>query len=126
MHHQEVQRIAQNIAKTDLKPIAHEIDRYKSIPQHILEILRDAKLLSVCIRREYGGLGLDTLALSLVVEELSKECASTGALVSIHNCLYANLIQRKGTAKQIERLLLPVVASGSIGVFGLSEAGLIL
>lgn len=62
------------------------------------------------------------LSLSLAVEELSKACASTGAIVSIHNCLYINLLDRLGTEFQKEKFLKPFT-KGTLGCFALSEPG---
>lgn len=78
--------------------------------------------MSACIEPKYGGKGYDLLTFTLVIEELSRCCASTGIIVSIHNCLYADLIQSHGTSEQIERFLVPFT-SGTIGVFALSEHG---
>lgn len=78
--------------------------------------------MGACIDRKYGGKGLDLLTFTLVVEELSRCCASTGIIVSIHNCLYADLVQTYGTDEQKQRFLVPFT-QGEIGVFALSEHG---
>lgn len=80
-------------------------------------------LLSVNVSKDYGGAGLDTLALALTVEEISKGCGGTGAIVSIHNCLYANLIDRCGNHEQKLKFLSPLNANGDLGCFALSEPG---
>ena len=76
--------------------------------------------MGACIDEKYGGKGYDLLTLTLAIEELSRVCASTGIIVSIHNCLYANLIQSYGTPDQLDEFLVPFT-SGQIGVFALSE-----
>lgn len=81
--------------------------------------------MGACIDKKYGGKGLDLLTFTLAIEELSRACASTGIIVSIHNCLYADLIQQFGTAAQIQEFLVPYT-SGRIGVFALSEHGELL
>lgn len=78
--------------------------------------------MGVCIDPKYGGAGLDLLSTCIAVEELSRGCASTGIIVSIHNCLYAELVQRVGTCEQKEEFLGPFT-TGQIGVFALSEHG---
>lgn len=60
------------------------------------------------------------LGLAVAVEEISRGCASTGAIVSIHNCLYVNLLHRCGTEKQKETFLKPF-SNGTLGCFALSE-----
>lgn len=91
-------------------------------PQKQIEQLARDGLMGACVDQKYGGKGLDLLTFTLVIEELSRCCASTGIIVSIHNCLYANLVQSFGTAEQIEQFLVPFT-SGNIGVFALSEPG---
>lgn len=76
--------------------------------------------MGVCADPKYNGSGLNTLFLALAVENLSQGCASTGAIVSIHNCLYVNLLQRKGTEEQKIKFLKPYTKS-KIGAFALSE-----
>lgn len=78
--------------------------------------------MGACVDEEYGGLGLDYLSLAVAVEEISRGCASTGMIVSIHNFLYANLVNEKGTPEQKEKFLREFT-KGAIGCFALSEPG---
>ncbi len=78
--------------------------------------------MGINVSRKYGGSELDTLSTSIIVENLSNGCASTGIIVAIHNCLYANLLNSCGTEKQKEEFLRPFT-SGNIGAFALSEYG---
>lgn len=80
--------------------------------------------MSINVSPKYGGSGLDTLSTSIIVEELSNGCASTGIIVAIHNCLYANLLNSRGTEKQKDEFLRPFT-NGDIGAFALSEHGLL-
>lgn len=79
--------------------------------------------MGINVSKKYGGSELDTLSTAIVVEELSNGCASTGIIVAIHNCLYADLLNRHGTEKQKDEFLRPFTA-GDIGAFALSEHGL--
>lgn len=92
-------------------------------PQKHIENLSREGLLGACIDQKYGGSGYDLLTFTLAIEELSRCCASTGILVSIHNCLYADLVQTYGTTDQINEFLIPFT-KGQIGVFALSEHGM--
>ena len=49
-------------------------------------------MLSVEVPEELGGTGLDNLAYSLGVEEISRGCASTGVIVSVNNVGYVNIL----------------------------------
>lgn len=81
----------------------------------------DLGLLNSGVSEEYGGMDLDLLSMSLAIEELSRGCASTGMVLSIHNFLYANLVNELGTEKQKELFLGQF--KESIGCFALSEPG---
>lgn len=76
--------------------------------------------MGICISETYGGVGYDLLSACVVLEELSRCCASIGIIASIHNCLYAELVQRYGTPEQIDEFLRPFT-NGEIGAFALSE-----
>lgn len=84
--------------------------------------LHKAGLLGVGVAKENGGSGGNYLTISRIVEELSRACSSTGALVSIHNCLFADLMQRRGSPDQIQNHLIPILKGQThLGAFGLSE-----
>lgn len=102
--------------------MAAQIDQDGQIPKTLITLLHSKGLLGVTLHKEFGGAGLNYLTLSRIVEEISRACASTGALVSIHNCLFADLLQRRGTPEQIATHLLPLTQQQThLGVFGLSE-----
>lgn len=81
--------------------------------------------MGACIDPKYGGKGYDLLTFTLIIEEIARCCASSAIIASIHNCLYANLIQSYGTPEQKQEFLLPYT-SGRIGIFALSEHGTLL
>ncbi|XP_050077851.1 short-chain specific acyl-CoA dehydrogenase, mitochondrial-like [Anopheles maculipalpis] len=119
--HQEVQQLCRQFSERELKPAASNIDRNGTFPAETIAKLAELGLMRVTVSPKYGGSGLDMLSLSLVVEELSRGCGSTGSIVSIHNCLYANLLHRLGTDEQQERFF-NKYDKQTIGAFALSEA----
>ncbi|PIO13713.1 hypothetical protein AB205_0175650, partial [Aquarana catesbeiana] len=50
-------------------------------------------LLAVDVPEELGGAGLDYLAYSIAVEEISRGCASTGVIMSVNNGISAFLVE---------------------------------
>ncbi|XP_031632268.1 short-chain specific acyl-CoA dehydrogenase, mitochondrial-like [Contarinia nasturtii] len=107
-------------AEKELKPVADLHDKLSKFPNEQIGKLTELGLMGACIDQKYGGKGYDLLSFTLAIEELSRCCASTGIIASIHNCLYANLIQTYGTPDQINEFLIPFT-KGKIGVFALSE-----
>ncbi|XP_037047171.1 short-chain specific acyl-CoA dehydrogenase, mitochondrial-like isoform X1 [Bradysia coprophila] len=115
-----LQKTCKDFANNELRPIASETDRLKRFPGEQIKKLADLGFMGINVSKKYGGSELDTLATSIVVEEISNGCASTGIILAIHNCLYADLVNRHGTEKQKEEFLRPFT-TGDIGAFALSE-----
>lgn len=118
----EYQALSKEFADKYLKPNAAKHDLEGRFPFDVIKKLTATGLMGACVDEEYGGKGLDYLTLAVAVEELSRGCASTGMIVSIHNFLYANLVNEKGTPEQKE-LFLKDYTKGSLGCFALSEPG---
>ncbi len=70
---------------------------------------------------QYGGGEADTISFAIVVEELSKACASTGITYSAHISLGAAPVFLFGTEEQKENYLIPLCTGESLGAFGLTE-----
>ncbi|KAM3959219.1 LOW QUALITY PROTEIN: short-chain specific acyl-CoA dehydrogenase, mitochondrial [Aphomia sociella] len=119
---QYIQDLCRQFSKENLRPNASQLDLAGRFPFAEINKLTDLGLMGANVDEEYGGLGLDYLSLAIAVEELSRGCASTGMIVSIHNFLYANLVNERGTEEQKE-IFLRKFARGSIGCFSLSEPG---
>lgn len=118
-----LQELCRKFASEELKPVAAEIDRECKFPREQIEKLGDLGLMGIGVASEFGGANMNILALSISIEELSRGCGSTGAIVSIHNCLFANLLNRLGSNEQKKKFLTPFTAGRKIGAFALSEAG---
>ncbi|XP_038113236.1 short-chain specific acyl-CoA dehydrogenase, mitochondrial [Culex quinquefasciatus] len=118
----QLQQTCRVFVDSQLKPIAAELDRESRFPKEVIEQLADLGMMRVTVGPEYpGGSGQGMLALSLIVEELSRGCGSTGSIVSIHNCLYANLLDRVGSREQKDRFFRKY-SCATLGAFALSEA----
>ena len=79
--------------------------------------------MGIAIPEEYGGAGMDALAYSLAMEEISRGCASTGVIMSVNNSLYCDPLYKFGTEEQKQEWLVPYASGQKLGCFGLSEPG---
>ncbi|XP_060522133.1 short-chain specific acyl-CoA dehydrogenase, mitochondrial-like [Cylas formicarius] len=118
--HLALQKICRDFSEKHLKPIAARLDKKHEFPVKEIETLGQLGLLSINVKGKYGGSDQNTLGLAVAVEEIAKGCGGTGAIVSIHNCLYANLLDRFGNEKQKETFLKPFTKE-NLGCFALSE-----
>jgi butyryl-CoA dehydrogenase len=119
--YQEIQQTIRKFALKEVAPLAMKIDHDGEIPESLRQKLAENGFLGSYIPESYGGAGMDYLSYALLIEELSKQCASTGVLVSAHTSLCLWPILEFGTEEQKQKYL-PKLASGEwIGCFALSE-----
>ena len=71
----------------------------------------------------YCGAGADYLSYVLVVEELSRACASTGIIYSAHCSLAAWPIFKWGSEELKQKYLVPMCKGEMLGAFALTEPG---
>jgi len=110
-----------DFVNNELAPIAAEIDAKHEIPRKIINQISELGFLGSYVPEEYGGAGLDYLSYIVLIEEISKACASTGVLISAHTSLCCDPILQFGTEDQKKKYL-PVLCSGEkIGCILLTE-----
>jgi len=116
-----IKNMVREFAEKEVAPIAAELDKKEEYPTKTLEKMAKLGLLGIIIPQEYGGAGLDTISYATVVEEISRKCASTGVITSVHNSLAAWPIMKYGTDHQKKKYL-PILAKGEkIGAFAGTE-----
>lgn len=118
---QLVQKTAAEFSKNEVLPKAAEIDREHRHPRELVARMAELGFLGVAIPEQYGGAGLDIVSYVLVLEEVSRACASTGVIMSVNNSLVCDPILRFGTEEQKRRWLVPLAAGKLLGCFALSE-----
>lgn len=121
----EQQKMIKNMIKEfsekEIAPIAEELDKKEQYPTQTLEKMAKLGILGTIIPTEYAGAGLDSITYATVIEEISKHCASTGVVTSVHNSLCAGPIIYYGTEEQKKKYL-PILAKGEkIGAFAATE-----
>jgi butyryl-CoA dehydrogenase len=119
--HKVLQSSVRDFVEKEVKPLAIQIDENHKIPDELIQKMSALGLLGSFIPEAYGGAGLDILSYALVVEEVSKACASSGVLISAHTSLACDPILHFGTESQKKKFLPPLAAGGKIGSFLLTE-----
>ncbi len=116
-----IQDVIRDFAENEIRPIAGKIDEDMTFPEETIKKLGELGFLGVPFPEEYSGAGMDTVSYSIVVEELSKVCASHGITVAAHISLGTYPIYMFGNEDQ-KRKYLPKLASGqSLASFCLTE-----
>lgn len=117
----EIRDMVAKFADAELVPIAAEIDEKGKIPEELVGKLVENGFMGIFIPEEYGGAGMDYLSYAILIEELSRGCASTGVLVSAHSSLATWPILTYGNEEQKKKYLPKLAAGEMIGCFCLSE-----
>lgn len=116
-----LQRVVREFAESEVKPLAREIDETGRFPGETFQKAAELGLTGVAFPEEAGGAGFDHVAYTIVIEEISRACASTGVILSVQNSLYCDPIYRFGTDEQKRKFLLPFARGESIGCYALTE-----
>lgn len=116
-----VRKTVRDFTENEVKPIAAETDLTCEYPRANIEKLFDMGVMGMIVPKQYGGAGADDLCGSLAIEELSKQCASTGDIVATHNGLCCGPIIQHGTEEQKEKYLRMLTEGHKVGAFALTE-----
>ena len=119
---QMVRDMARKFAEAEIRPKAAELDEKHEHPSEIVKQLGELKMLGIAVPEEYGGGGMDNVSYALALMEVSKGCASTGAIMSVNNSLYCFPVMAYGTHEQKTKYLTPCASGEKIGCYGLTEA----
>src|SRR5712692_3177698 len=116
-----LQKTIREFAESEVKPLAKDLDETGRFPRDTFKKAADLGLTGVAFPEAEGGAGFDHIAYSIVIEEISRCCASTGVILSGHNSLYCDPVHRFGTEEQKKKLLVPFARGEKIGCFALTE-----
>ncbi len=119
--HEMLRQLYREFVENEVRPIAADIDEEERFPAETVKKLQKYGMMGIPIPKEYGGEGGDILAYVMLVEELSKACATTGVVVSAHTSLCCSPIYEFGTEEQKQKYLKPLASGKLIGAFGLTE-----
>jgi butyryl-CoA dehydrogenase len=107
------------VCKEKIAPMADEIEKEGKFPKENLKLLAGMDLFGLIIPEEYGGLGMGFVTWSLIAEEISKACGTTGLSFGA-NLLCVYPIMTFGTNEQKKKYLTPLAKDG-VGAFALTE-----
>ena len=111
--HQQIRASVREFVDREVRPIADELDNAeKEIPLAVIGKMAELGYFGLIFPPEYGGMGLDTLAMAIVTEELSRGWLSVGSVMT-RMLITGTLIMANGTEEQ-KRRFLPKIASGEL------------
>jgi glutaryl-CoA dehydrogenase (non-decarboxylating) len=108
-------------ARREVAPRIKELDRAHTFDPKILPQMAELGLLGISVPVEYGGAGMDYVALGLASEELEYVDTSLRVIMSVHAGLNCLSLLTWGTGDQKKRYLIPQAQGKKIATYGLTE-----
>jgi hypothetical protein len=119
--HRAVQDAVRAYVQDQISPYAARWDKEHHFPAEALQGLAALGCYGVAVPTEYGGAGLDYLALALILEEIAAGDGGTSTVVSVNNCPVCSILMAFGNEDQKQRFLKPLARGDMLGAFCLTE-----
>ena len=107
----------------EVEPYAQQIEDEDAIPQHLIDKAKGLGLFGMSIPEEYGGIGLNAVGKTIILEQLGRTHNGYVSLISAHTGIGSTGIVKLGS-ENLKQKYLPEMAQGNkIAAFALSEPG---
>ncbi|SDN02418.1 Acyl-CoA dehydrogenase, middle domain [Paenibacillus sp. yr247] len=118
-----IRSMVRDFAKNEIEPTAALRDEEERFDRALFDKMGEIGLTGIPWPEKYGGLASDFITYAIVVEELSRVCASTGVMLSVHTSLASWAIYKYGTEAQKLQFLRPLAEGKKLGAYSLTESG---
>jgi butyryl-CoA dehydrogenase len=118
---QMLREMVREFAENEVRPIAAKVDQDGIFPAENIRKAAELGLTGVSVPEQYGGAGLRSLLTAIVIEEISRCCASSGVIISVNNSLVCDPLLKFGNEEQKQRILIPLASGQNLGCFALTE-----
>ncbi|MGX5360268.1 acyl-CoA dehydrogenase family protein [Kocuria sp. KH4] len=119
--HQDLSDTVREFADEVIAPVSARYDREHAFPYEIVAQMGELGLFGLPFPEEYGGMGGDSLALCLALEQIARVDQSVAITLEAGVSLGAMPIFRFGTEEQRQRWLPDLAAGRALAGFGLTE-----
>lgn len=116
-----LRELVRNFAETHVLPLSLRSDRDERIPRELLEPMAELGFFGGLVPQELGGMGLDHVTYSIVLEEMAKVDHLVAVLMSMPSSLVGAGIRKFGNEEQLERWLRPLAQGRLFGAAGVTE-----
>lgn len=107
----------------EIRPLAAAIDENEEVPRALIEKMKELGFFGVVYPTEYGGGGFGEIGYCVLLEEISRACASTAVVIGGHQSLAAMSVYLHADDVQ-KNYWMPKLCSGDVlGAFALTEPG---
>ena len=119
--HRAVQDAVRAYVQDHIAPQAAAWDKSHHFPKAELRGLAELGCYGVAVPTEWGGAGLDYLALAVILEEIAAGDGATSTVVSVNNCPVCSILMAWASDAQKAQWLEPLARGAMLGAFCLTE-----
>jgi alkylation response protein AidB-like acyl-CoA dehydrogenase len=119
--HRAVQEAVRTFVQEQIAPHAARWDKEHHFPAVELQGLAALGCYGVAVPEQWGGAGLDYLALAVILEEIAAGDGGTSTVISVNNCPVCSILMAWGSEAQKEQWLKPLARGEMLGAFCLTE-----
>lgn len=118
---QMIRDAAREFAQNEIAKVAAHYDETGEFPYETVKKMGQLGFMGIEVPEAYGGVGLDSIAYVLAMEEIDKVDAAHGTIMSVNNSLFCYPILKYGTEAQKQKYVVPVAGGQKIGAYSLTE-----
>lgn len=119
--HLMIRDAVRTFVREAVTPNAAQWDRERTFPADVHRQLAELGAYGVLVPEEYGGAGLDALALAVILEEIAAGDGGTSTAISVNNCPVCSILLTFGNEQQKRNWLTPLARGEMLGAFCLTE-----
>ncbi|HZZ09315.1 MAG TPA: acyl-CoA dehydrogenase family protein [Paraburkholderia sp.] len=119
--HLMIRDAVRTFVREAITPHAAQWGRERSFPKDVHRQLAALGAYGVLVPEEYGGAGMDALALALILEEIAAGDGGTSTAISVNNCPVCSILLTYGNDTQKRDWLTPLARGEMLGAFCLTE-----
>ncbi len=118
-----LQDTIREFARSELAPVVLEFENEARFPRELVtRMWEELGLGGMLCPEKYGGIALDPVSYTLVIESLAEVWPALSIIVAVHNSVGVQLIAEHGSEEQ-KRKYLPRLVTEWLAAFSLSEPG---
>jgi len=113
--------VAREFARNEVAPHVESFERAEHYPRELAEKMGELGLIGGAIPEQYGGVGLDYVTLSLLLEELAYVDIMTAVIAGWPSCSLGRPILLFGSEALKQKYLVPLCQGKMFGATGVTE-----
>ncbi|CAN5333024.1 acyl-CoA dehydrogenase [soil metagenome] len=118
--HQHIRAAVRELSEKRIAPHAADVDEHSRYPQEAREALTRGGFHAPHIPEEYGGVGADSVATCIVIEEVARVCLTSSLIPGVNKLGTTPILL--SASEELKKQVLPSVAAGEEMIsYALSE-----